>query len=149
MGDSAVPITSGTGTNIDTRTESTNSNHRQVIVLGDPATNDGVAPVDINLGMAIHNPGFGTVGVGRQVVTTAGSAVQFSAQACKEVRIMAESDNTNIVVLGSSGVIAALATREGIPLFPAQTITFTINNMNLLFIDSITSGEGVTFAFFS
>lgn len=45
MADSAVPITAGTGTNVDTRTESTNGNHRQVIVLGDPAANDSVAAV--------------------------------------------------------------------------------------------------------
>lgn len=45
MPDSAIAITAGSGNNIDTRTESTNSNHRQVIVLGDPATNDSVADV--------------------------------------------------------------------------------------------------------
>src|SRR3990167_9373221 len=45
MADSAVAITAGSGTNIDTRTESTNSNHRQVVVLGDPSVNDGVAEV--------------------------------------------------------------------------------------------------------
>lgn len=45
MADSQVPITSGSGTNIDSRTESTNGNHRQVVVLGDPALNDNVAAV--------------------------------------------------------------------------------------------------------
>lgn len=45
MADTAVAITAGTGTNIDTRTESTNSNHRQVIVIGDPSLNAGVAAV--------------------------------------------------------------------------------------------------------
>lgn len=45
MADSAVPITAGSGTNVDTRTESTNGNHRQVVVLGDPAANDSVAAV--------------------------------------------------------------------------------------------------------
>ena len=45
MADSTVPITSGAGTNIDTRTESTNSHHRQVVVLGDPALNNNVAAV--------------------------------------------------------------------------------------------------------
>lgn len=53
MADSAVVITSGTGTNIDTRTEGTNGNHRQVVVLGDPATNTGVAPVDATNGLAV------------------------------------------------------------------------------------------------
>src|SRR3990167_8842281 len=53
MADTAVAITAGTGTNIDTRTEATNGNHRQVIVLGDPATNAGVAPVDATAGLKV------------------------------------------------------------------------------------------------
>ena len=53
MADSAVAVTAGSGTNIDTRTEGTNGNHRQVVVLGDPATNSGVAPVDATNGLAV------------------------------------------------------------------------------------------------
>jgi hypothetical protein len=45
MADTAVAITAGSGTNIDTRTEGTNGNHRQVVVIGDPATNANVAAV--------------------------------------------------------------------------------------------------------
>jgi hypothetical protein len=45
MADTAVAITAGSGTNIDTRTEGTNGNHRQVIVVGDPSTNAAVATV--------------------------------------------------------------------------------------------------------
>lgn len=53
MADSAVVVTSGTGTNIDTRTEATNGNHRQVVILGDPSTNAGVAPVDATAGLKV------------------------------------------------------------------------------------------------
>jgi len=53
MADTAIAITAGTGTNIDTRTEGTNGNHRQVVVLGDPATNAGVAPVDATAGLKV------------------------------------------------------------------------------------------------
>lgn len=53
MADSTIAITAGSGTNIDTRTESTNGQHRQVVVLGDPATNLGVAPVDATKGLAV------------------------------------------------------------------------------------------------
>lgn len=53
MADSAVAVTAGSGTNIDTRTEGTNGNHRQVVVIGDPATNAGVAPVDATNGLAV------------------------------------------------------------------------------------------------
>ncbi len=53
MADTAIAITAGTGTNVDTRTEATNGNHRQVIVIGDPSTNAGVAPVDATKGLAV------------------------------------------------------------------------------------------------
>lgn len=53
MADTAVAVTAGSGTNIDTRTEATNGNHRQVVVLGDPSTNAGVAPVDATKGLAV------------------------------------------------------------------------------------------------
>jgi hypothetical protein len=54
MADSAIAVTAGTGTNVDTRTEATNGNHRQVVVIGDPATNAGVAPVDVTNGLAVQ-----------------------------------------------------------------------------------------------
>ena len=53
MADSTIAITAGSGTAIDTRTEGTNGNHRQVIVIGDPATNAGVAPVDVTAGLKV------------------------------------------------------------------------------------------------
>lgn len=53
MADSTVAVTAGTGTNIDTRTEATNGHHRQVVVLGDPSTNAGVAPVDATNGLTV------------------------------------------------------------------------------------------------
>lgn len=54
MADSAVAITAGAGTNVDTRTEATNGDHRQVMVVGDPSTNAGVAPVDATYGLAVR-----------------------------------------------------------------------------------------------
>lgn len=53
IADTAVAVTAGSGTNIDTRTEATNGNHRQVVVLGDPSTNAGVAPVDATNGVSV------------------------------------------------------------------------------------------------
>lgn len=54
MADSSVNITAGSGTSIDTRTEATNGNHRQVVVIGDPSTNAGVAPVDATNGVSVN-----------------------------------------------------------------------------------------------
>lgn len=53
MADSSIDITAGSGTSVDTRTEGTNGNHRQVIVIGDPAANAGVAPVDATAGLKV------------------------------------------------------------------------------------------------
>jgi hypothetical protein len=55
MADSGVNITEGSGQVVDTRTEATNGNHRQVVTIGDPSTNAGVAPVDATNGLAIDN----------------------------------------------------------------------------------------------
>lgn len=52
MADSSVPITAGSGTNIDTQVP-TGGDHRQVVVLGDPTTIGGVAPVDGTLGLKV------------------------------------------------------------------------------------------------
>lgn len=52
MADSSVEITAGSGTPVDTRTVGT-GDHRQVVVLGDPTTNTGVAPVDVTYGLAV------------------------------------------------------------------------------------------------
>lgn len=67
MADTAVAITAGSGTNIDTRTEATNGDHRQVIVIGDPSTNAGVAPVDATSGLKVN------LGVDNDVSLNAGT----------------------------------------------------------------------------
>lgn len=52
MPDSSVAITAGTGTPIDTRTV-TGGDHRQVMVIGDPATDTAVAPVSATDGLKV------------------------------------------------------------------------------------------------
>jgi len=73
MADSAVAVTPGTGASIDSRTEATNGNHRQVVVLGDPSTNAGVAPVDATAGLKVD------LGADNDVVVT--NAGTFAVQA--------------------------------------------------------------------
>lgn len=51
MANSSVPVTPGQGANVDTRTTS-NGDHRQVIVIGDPDT-DETAKVDQNYGIPV------------------------------------------------------------------------------------------------
>jgi hypothetical protein len=72
MADASVQITPGTGMFMDTRTESTNLEHRQVMCIGDPAANAGVATVDPTNGLSVYvtnpsttttlGPGTATIG---------------------------------------------------------------------------------------
>lgn len=49
MADSFIQVaTDGSGKKLDTRTEGTNSEHRQVVILGDPSTNAAVATITQN-----------------------------------------------------------------------------------------------------
>lgn len=61
MANSAIPITAGSGTNIDTRTTTTDGDHRQVTVIGDPATDAGVAPVDATEGLKVNASALGSL----------------------------------------------------------------------------------------
>jgi threonine aldolase len=91
--------------------------------------------------------------VGRQVVAVAGTAVALvtSPTAARSVAITAETDNTDIVVVGDSAVVAALATRKGTPLSAGQTTTITLQredgklDLSKIFIDAVVNTEGVTF----
>lgn len=89
-----------------------------------------------------------TIGDGRKVVTTAGTRVTLaSSTACKQVAITAETDNTGLIVVGGSTVVATLATRQGVPLNPGDTITLDIDNLADINLDSTVSGDGVTFLY--
>ena len=74
MADSTIAVTAGSGTSVDTRTEGTNGNHRQVIVIGDPATNAGVAPVDVTAGLKVY------LGVDNDVTNAGTFATQATLQ---------------------------------------------------------------------
>ena len=90
-----------------------------------------------------------TCGDGRKTVSTAGTREQFTAQACKYVIIVGLPGNTNGVVIGGTTVVAATGTRQGVVLYAEQSQRFDISNMNALWIDSITNGEGVAFLWFN
>lgn len=53
MAQSNVPVTSGSGNNIDTWTTATNSQKRQAVVIGDPSVDAGVASVDATKGLKV------------------------------------------------------------------------------------------------
>lgn len=112
MGDTAVPITAGSGTNIDTRTESTNSNHRQVMVIGDPATNAGVAPVDVTAGLKVD------LGTDNDVVVSSSALPTGAATAAKQPALgTAGSASTD--VLSVQGIASGVALPVSLATLPA------------------------------
>lgn len=87
-------------------------------------------------------------GGGRKTVTTAGTAVSITATKtpCVGVVIQALETNTDLIAVGGSDVVAATATRKGVVLQPGESITLNVRNLkNIIYIDSIVSGEGVSF----
>lgn len=90
------------------------------------------------------------IGDGRKVVTTAGTALALDTSTpCKKVTITAETDNTGIIVVGGSTVVAALATRRGTPLNAGDSYEFDIDNLADVYLDTTVNGDGVTFTWFS
>lgn len=85
---------------------------------------------------------------GRKTVTTGGTAVALSASIvwCKQLDVTAETDNTGIVVIGGSSVVASLSTRRGVPLNAGDTWTAYDVSLAEVFIDSTVNTDGVTFA---
>ncbi|MDQ2084703.1 hypothetical protein RA307_31365 [Xanthobacteraceae bacterium Astr-EGSB] len=85
---------------------------------------------------------------GRKVVTAAGTAEALAVSTvAKFVEITAETDNTGIIVVGGSTVVAALATRRGRPLLPGESTTLPISNLSNVYIDATVSGDGVTYVY--
>lgn len=116
------------------------------LIHGIDGTNDG--------DVAKTNPlpsynAFGTIGDGRKVVTTAGTAVALaSTTAVKRVYIQAEIDNTGVIVVGASTVVASLSTRRGIALNAGDVLTLDIDDLADVYIDSTVNGDGVTFTYY-
>lgn len=93
-------------------------------------------------------PAFATSG--RQTVTTAGTAVQLSTTSVpfREVTICAETDNTGLITVGGSDVVAALATRKGIPLYASDCYTLSYpqgSDLTTIYIDTTVNTDGVTY----
>ena len=87
---------------------------------------------------------------GRKTVTSAGTAVPLSATSIQVdyVIIMAETDNTGYICVGASTVVATVLTRRGIPLYAGDTpLVLEAVDLSQVYIDSVVSGDGVTFLY--
>lgn len=89
-------------------------------------------------------------GEGRKGVAVAGIAEAIAASTeCTSVTIQAEFNNTGIIVVGTSTVVASEASRVGIALSAEDSITISTDDLAKVFIDATVSTDGVTFVYFN
>lgn len=93
---------------------------------------------------------YGFIGNGRKVVAAAGTAECLVAAStpCKRILMMAETDNTGVIVFGGSTVIAAQATRSGVPLNAGDSVVIVTNDLNKVYLDTTVNGDGVTYTYY-
>lgn len=109
-----------------------------------PSGASAADPLHVSTGGAVAS----TVGDGRQVVATPGTAVALAVStAIKEVTITAELDNTGTLTVGGSAVVDAEATRRGIPLYPGDSITLKSDNLAEVFIDAEIATDGCSYTY--
>jgi hypothetical protein len=84
---------------------------------------------------------------GRKVVSSAGTAEPLVAAStsCKKVDIQAETDNTGVIAVGDSAVIASAATRTGVALAKGQFYSIEIDDAAKIYLDTTVNGDGVTY----
>jgi hypothetical protein len=88
------------------------------------------------------------IGDNRKTVATAGTAEALAAStACRSVIITAETDNTGIIVVGGSTVVASLSTRRGTPLSAGESVAIDIDNLSKVYLDTTVNGDGVTYTY--
>ena len=93
-------------------------------------------------------------GTGRAVLATPGTAVVLGTTVRGQfVRVTALESNDNVVVIGDSGALAGgnadiLGTRSGTPLQVNESHDFYVNDVNQLYLDGVTAGDGVTWTVF-
>tara|TARA_Y100000310_G_C20590480_1_gene767741 strand:+ start:627 stop:914 length:288 start_codon:yes stop_codon:yes gene_type:complete len=89
------------------------------------------------------------VGANRKTVSSAGTAevIVATAHEVQSVIITAETNNTGIMVVGGSTVVAALSTRSGVPLNAGDSVTLYSVDLNKVYLDTTVSGDGVTYLY--
>lgn len=102
MADSSVAVTAGAGTQIDTRTEAANGNHRQVVVLGDPSVNAGVAPVDVVEGLTVRGSRCATSTTSNVAASASNVTLKASNAARRAIEIYNDADKALYVKFGAT-----------------------------------------------
>lgn len=93
---------------------------------------------------------YSNIGDGRKVVASAGTAERLVSTntPMRKVDIQALPQNSDIVTVGSSAVVAAAGSRRGISLVPGQVLTLRVTDLHALYLDAVVTGEGVSFVYY-
>jgi len=75
-------------------------------------------------------------------VTTAGSRVQLPDIDCREVTVIAKRTNTGSIYVGGVNVSSSI---YGAELRPRDSITLSLSNANMIYIDAAVNGEGISY----
>lgn len=93
---------------------------------------------------------FRTFATGTKTVATAGTAVQLTATktAMRLIHIHAYTGNSGNIVVGDSNVKAAAGSERGIILVPGASIWLRLRELSDIYIDAVTSNDGVSYTYF-
>lgn len=108
MADSGINITEGSGQVVDTRTEATNGQHRQVVILGDPSTNAGVAPVDATAGLKVDLGADNDVTVAGVSTAANQTTIIGHLDGVEGLLTTIDADTSNLSVVGGGTEAAAI-----------------------------------------
>lgn len=116
----------------------------QVAVVGIDGA-DAVVQAHATRGLRVDQAGNAVV-TNRVTIATAGTPAQLSVNnACKSIFVVALPTNTQRVAIGDSNVNADTNNLRGIPLEPLQGIGLDVADANLIYLDVLGDGHGVTF----
>lgn len=156
MADSFVQLNpDGTGKKIDTRTESVNNDHRQVMVIGDPSANAGVAPVDAVRGLAVDLSSSGPLPAGTNVIghTVVDSGTLTANQGTPAIAAnkwpieIVDASGTNIATVTAANAVKVDGSAVIQPVSGTLTTTPPANastNVTQLNGNTILTGSGTT-----
>jgi len=84
---------------------------------------------------------------GRKTVATAGSAEPLSSSSVvvSWIIITAETNNTGVITVGASTVVATVAIRRGTPLYAGESATLYGVDLSEVYLDTTVNGDGVTY----
>lgn len=123
----------------------------QAVRFVDPDGNDvdvGTSAGQAAILAALQSIGGGasTMTSGRKAVAVTDTAIVLGSAACKTIFITALTTNAGPIVIGGSGVVFSEATRTGKIMYPGDSITVSIDNLDSVYING-PAGDGVSFTY--